>query len=90
MGWVDLRGVSRAEFKLIMGVASFHWCMSSWSLKLSKKSWSLWERVVKCTHIEQDVNLVMVHWLQMGEHNVPGSYQTIISTTHRRDEKNRY
>ena len=24
-----------------MGVASFHWCMSSWSLKLSKKSWSL-------------------------------------------------
>ena len=24
-----------------MGVASFHWWLSSWSLKLSKKSWSL-------------------------------------------------
>ena len=32
-----------------MGVASFHWCMSSWSLKLSKKSWNLCDMSEKCT-----------------------------------------
>ena len=37
----NLRGVTRAEFWVIMGVASFHWCTLSWSLKLSTKSWSL-------------------------------------------------
>ena len=54
-------------------MASFHWCMSSWSLMLSKKSWSLWNND-RCQNLIRFRSSICFRWKEKKRDIINGDH----------------